>query len=160
MVGQREICFTFHLLWCDQHVLASKWEMKQLKKMRLEKSAPVQEYVSHLKSKHWWKKHAGQESCSKTRNFMLPNERKKSCQWFLLLFSCCVMSLSFATPWAIDHQSPLFMGFPIQENWSGLPFPSSGDLPDAAIEPMSPALEGRFVTTELPWKSCQWFEAT
>jgi len=40
------------------------------------------------------------------------------------------------------------MGFPRQEYWSGLPFPSPGDLPDPGIEPMSPALVGRFFTTE------------
>ena len=39
------------------------------------------------------------------------------------------------------------MGFPRQEYWSGLPFPSSGDLPDPGIEPESPALTGRFFIT-------------
>jgi len=47
------------------------------------------------------------------------------------------------------------MGFPRQEYWSGLPFPSPGDLPDPAIESMSPALAGRFLTTEPPGKSNQ-----
>ena len=42
------------------------------------------------------------------------------------------------------------MGFPRQEYWSGLPFPSPGDLPDPGIEPMSPALAGGFFTTEPP----------
>ena len=45
------------------------------------------------------------------------------------------------------------MGFPRQEYWSGLPPPSPGDLPDPGIEPMSPALVGRFFTTEPPGKS-------
>ena len=36
------------------------------------------------------------------------------------------------------HQPPLFMGFPRQEYWSGLPFPPPGDLPDTRIEPMLP----------------------
>ena len=40
------------------------------------------------------------------------------------------------------------MGFSRQEYWSGLPFPSPGDLPDPGIEPMSPALAGGFFTTE------------
>ena len=40
------------------------------------------------------------------------------------------------------------MGFPRQEYWSGLTFPSPGDFPDPGIEPASPALEGRFFTTE------------
>ena len=54
----------------------------------------------------------------------------------------------FATPWTVAHQVLLSMGFPRQEYWSGLPFPSPGDLPDPGIEPMSPALAGRFFTTE------------
>ena len=40
------------------------------------------------------------------------------------------------------------MGFPKQENWSGLLFPTPGDLPDPGIEPESPALAGIFFTTE------------
>ena len=48
------------------------------------------------------------------------------------------MSDSFATPWAVAHQVTLSMGFPTQEYWGGLPFPSPGDLPDPGIEPSSP----------------------
>ena len=44
------------------------------------------------------------------------------------------------------------MGFPRQEYWSGLLFPSPGDLPDPGIKPESPALAGRFFTTALPGK--------
>ena len=60
----------------------------------------------------WWKKH--------------PN----------LLFRECrkVVSNSFATPWILAHQAPLFTGFPRQDFWSGLPFPSPGELPDTGIE--------------------------
>ena len=46
----------------------------------------------------------------------------------------------FATPWTIAHQAPWSMGFSRYEYWSGLPFPSPGDLPDPGIEPRSPAL--------------------
>ena len=49
--------------------------------------------------------------------------------------------------WTVAHQAPLLMGFFRQEYWSGLPFPSPGDLPDLGIEPassVSPALAGRF----------------
>ena len=60
----------------------------------------------------------------------------------LLLFNHQVVSDTFATPWTIDHQAPLSMGFPRQEYWSGLPFPSPGDLPDPGIETTSPALTG------------------
>ena len=54
----------------------------------------------------------------------------------------------FATPWTVAYQVPPSMGFSRQECWSGLPFPSPGDLPDPGIEPASPALEGGFFTTE------------
>ena len=47
----------------------------------------------------------------------------------------------FATPWTIACQAPLFMGFSRQGYWSGLPFPSPEDLPDAGIEPGSPILQ-------------------
>ena len=46
----------------------------------------------------------------------------------------------FATPWTVAQQAPLSIGFSRQEYWSGLPFPSPGDLPDPGIEPGSPAL--------------------
>ena len=55
--------------------------------------------------------------------------------------------LTLATPWTVARQTPLSMGFSRQEYWSGLPFPSPGDLPDPEIEPESPvppALAGRF----------------
>ena len=55
----------------------------------------------------------------------------------------CVLShiQLFATPWTVTLQAPLSMGFSRQEYWSGLPFPSPGDLPDPGIEPRSPALQ-------------------
>ena len=46
----------------------------------------------------------------------------------------------FAIPWTVAYQAPPSMGFSRQEYWSGLPFPSPGDLPDPGIEPRSPAL--------------------
>ena len=46
----------------------------------------------------------------------------------------------FATPWTVVHQAPPSVGFSRQEYWSGLPFPSPGDLPDPEIKPESPAL--------------------
>ena len=52
-----------------------------------------------------------------------------------------VSSVVFETPWTVAHQAPLPMGFPRQEYWSGLPFPSPGDLPDPGIKPVSPALQ-------------------
>ena len=52
------------------------------------------------------------------------------------------------TPWTVARQAPLSMRFPRQEYWSGLPFPSPGDLPNPGTEPTSPALAGRFFNTE------------
>ena len=46
----------------------------------------------------------------------------------------------FVTPWTAAHQAPPSMGFSRQEYWSGLPFPSPGDLPNPGIKPESPAL--------------------
>ena len=71
-----------------------------------------------------------------------------------------VWSDSLKTPWTIAHQAPLSMEVSRQEYWSGLPFPSPGDLPNPGIKskpPVSPALAGRFFTTEQPGKPhSQW----
>ena len=59
----------------------------------------------------------------------------------------------FVTLWTVAFQAPLSMGFSRQEYWSGLPFPSPGDLPDTGIKPvslMSSALEGGFFTLVPP----------
>ena len=49
--------------------------------------------------------------------------------------------LTLAIPWTVAHQASLSMGFPRQEYWSGLPFPSPADLPHPGIKPGSPALQ-------------------
>ena len=54
----------------------------------------------------------------------------------------------FATPWTVDCQAPLSMGFSRQEQWSGLPLPSPGDLPDPRIEPRSPAFQADSLPSE------------
>ena len=51
--------------------------------------------------------------------------------------------------WTAACQAPVSMGFPRQEYWSGLPFPSPGDLPDPGIKPKSPALQADDLPTEL-----------
>ena len=73
-------------------------------------------------------------SCTAGRFFTTePLKRKKvkslSCVWL------------FATPWTVAYQVPPSMGFYRQEYWSGLPFPSPGNLPHSGIEPTSPALQ-------------------
>ena len=68
----------------------------------------------------------------------------------LLHLECCVyvhvgVSLShvqlFATPWSVARQAPLSLRFSRKENWSGLPFPYPGDLPNPGIKPRSPSLQ-------------------
>ena len=56
------------------------------------------------------------------------------------------------TPWTIAYQVLSSMEFPRQEYWSGLPFPSPGDLPDPEIKPRSPALQADTLPTEPPGK--------
>ena len=68
-----------------------------------------------------------------------------------MLHCCCLVTVSsdsFVTPWTVAHQAPLSMGFPRQEYWSGLPFPSPGDLPNPGIKPTTPVLTGGFFTVE------------
>ena len=80
-------------------------------------------------------------------------------------YSCEVKLLShvrlFATPWTVAYQAPLSMEFSRQEHWSGLPFPSPGDLPHPGIEPGSPALQADALPSEPPGKpikddNCQY----
>ena len=62
------------------------------------------------------------------------------------------------TPWTVACWAPLSMGFPGEESWRGLPFPSPGDLPDPGPEAVSlvfPAVAGRFFTTTPPGKPPQ-----
>ena len=62
----------------------------------------------------------------------------------------------FVTPWTTSRQALLSMGFSRQEYWSGLPFPSPGDLPNPGIKPtslMPPALAGVFFTTSTTWEA-------
>ena len=54
----------------------------------------------------------------------------------------------FVTPWTVAYQAPPSMGFSRQEYWSGLPFPSPGDLPNPRIERRSPAVQADALTSE------------
>ena len=56
------------------------------------------------------------------------------------------------TLWTVAYQAPPSMGFSRQKYWSGLPFPSSGDLPNPGIEPRSPALQADTLPSEPPGK--------
>ena len=54
-----------------------------------------------------------------------------------------------ATPWAVARHAPMSMELSREGYWTGLPFPSLGDIIDPGIKTTSPALAGRFFTTEL-----------
>ena len=90
------------------------------------------QHLGSLHSKSW--------SLSPFSYLLLPGSRSE------------VKSLSrvqlFATPWTVAHQAPPSMGFFRQEYWSGLLFPSPGDLPDPGTEPRSPALQAEALTSE------------
>ena len=60
------------------------------------------------------------------------------------------MSNSFAIPWTVACQTPLCVGLPRQEYWSGLSFPSPRDLPDPGIGPRSPIFAGGLLISEPP----------
>ena len=70
----------------------------------------------------------------------------RRCVQAKLLQACLI----FVTPWTVAHQAPLSVGFSRQGFWSGLPFPSPGDLPHPGIKPASltsPALADGFFTS-------------
>ena len=69
----------------------------------------------------------------KQNAFVLPN----------IPYVCVSLSVmsSSVTPWTIGHQAPLSMEFSRQEYWSGLQFPSAGDLPHPGVKHRSPALQ-------------------
>ena len=60
--------------------------------------------------------------------------------------------LLFATPWTVAYQAPPSMECPRQESWSGLPFPSPGDLPNPGIELRCPTLQADALPSEPPGK--------
>ena len=68
---------------------------------------------------------------------------------YLLWMKVLVVQL-IATPWAVAHQASLSMEFSRKEHWSGLSFPSPGDLSHPGIEPMSPALHADFFLLSEP----------
>ena len=80
---------------------------------------------------------SGQTFYLEKYSFWLQNEWRSLLPCYLTVYVLSPLWL-FATPWTVAHQAPLSMGFCRQEYWSGLPFPSPGDLPNWGIEPTSP----------------------
>ena len=101
-------------------------------------------YVSF--STYSYKYHAFVES-KKIQQTSKYNEKEK---WKKVKSLSCVRL--FATPWTVAHQAPPSIEFFRQEYWSGLPFPSPGDLPHPGIEPGSPALQADALPSKPPGK--------
>ena len=83
--------------------------------------------------------------------------------WSEVKWSHSVVSNSLWPPWTVAYQAPQSVEFSRQEYWSGLPFPSPGDLPNPGIEPKSPALQADTLPSEPPgkpaWNSyLPWFK--
>ena len=95
-----------------------------------------------------------EKKVSKNAFFTVPNDLVLAMElyWALLLVQSLSHIRLFCDPWSVAHQVSLSKGFLRQEYWSGLPFTSPGDLPDPGIRPGSPALAGRFFSTEPPGK--------
>ena len=93
-------------------------------------------FQSVLKNPKWPFKKRVPSSSNLRSGFLKVKVKSLSCVWL------------FVTPWTVAHQTPPSMGFSRQEHWSGLPFPSPGDLPDPGIEHRSPALQEEALTSE------------
>jgi len=121
-----------------------------------------QEALIHLP----WVRHSGLDQLivsrksTQDKNMAAPKgiTQLKKDAWFSRMPVCVLSCFSrvqlLETPWTVAHQAPLSIGFPKQEYWSGLPFPSPEYLLDLGIKPRSPALAGRFFTTETQIGKC------
>ena len=103
----------------------------------------------------WTEEHVGyspwgrKESDTTERLNRTENKTTVWCFFKVKPLSCVWL---FVTPWTVGYQTPPSMGFSRQECWSGLPFPSPGDLPNPGIEPRSPALQTDALPSEPPGK--------
>ena len=93
---------------------------------------------------------AGPADICRTATEIKQNQLGLICERALLgrlgVLCVCSVASDSVTPWTVAHQAPLSMKFSRQEYWSGLPFPSPGDLPDPGVESESPALQEDFIT--------------
>ena len=87
---------------------------------------------------------------SKMQHGKIPNMWSSDCP--CPVHACAQPCPTLCEPMDCAHQPPLSVGFPRQESWTALPFPSPGDLPDPGMKPLSPPLAGGFFTTEPPEK--------
>ena len=105
----------------------------------------VQKWVVYLltgilgrRKTFWQKGFSRYRNVSKQRMLSVKSSVWKS-------FSCVRL---FVTPWTVAHKTPLSTDFSRKEYWSGLPFPSPGDLPESGVEPRSPTLQADSLPSE------------
>ena len=114
----------------------------------------LREYLQPLNSPGWWTECTSRKAifcswgetewrsqCLSKSNIPASSSLalQKAWKWKVKVKSLSRVWLS-VTPWTVPYQVPPYMGFSRQENWSGLLFPSPGDLPDPGVEPRPPAL--------------------
>ena len=111
--------------------------------------------LSHKREQNWLicRDMSGSRDCHTEWS---KSEREKQISYLNTYMKVKVKSLSrvrlFATPWTVTYQAPPSMEFSRQEYWSGLPFPSPGDLPDSGIKSRSPDLQADALPSEPPGK--------
>ena len=98
--------------------------------------------IKFTNTKKYWKQ-SHNETCSEILILYVNQIRVVKLILHAQSLSCVWL---FVTPWTIVCRVSLSVEFPRQEYWSGLPFPSPGDLPDSGIKSVSPELAGRFFT--------------
>ena len=76
--------------------------------------------------------------------------------WGLSVLTCFSPVSLLSTPWTVAHQVPLSLGFSRQEYWSGLPFPSPGNLSHPGIKPMSPTLQADSLPVSYQERQLKW----
>ena len=90
--------------------------------------------LSHIQGYHLPERDCSRFFPLSSPDFIISIKQPLGTNHYCYCFTCSFVSDSFLTPWFIACQAPLFMGFPRQEYWSGLPFPSPGDLLNPGIK--------------------------
>ena len=130
------------------------WRLKalrhRLKDIKHDIRKLLEENIFWHKSYQCFLRSVSQGNGNKSKNKQMgPNQTSKLLYSKWSSLSCVRL---FVTPWTVAYHAPLSVGFSRQEYWSGLPFPSPGDLPNPGIEPGSPALQADALSSEPPGK--------
>ena len=147
---KRTFSNTAHTLGLHQHIMHSHLYRRPLFSLsRSGKCEGVTQeaIVYELRQRCWWSRSTCHGSLSHMHIYVYlclhfpleSNLTYVTYTWWLKVKLLSHVHL-FVTPWTVAYQAPMSTGFSRQEYWSGLPFPSPGNLPDPGIEPGSPTL--------------------